>query len=116
MCIRDRCVGEPHAGPDLRELVDDQAAAHARQRRFARRVDVGDADGIRCRKGDGKLVREMERARIEVRLEEREDATPRRSDGAANCGEVRGELCWMVRVAVEHRDAARLTLALCLLY
>src|SRR5204862_3443784 len=81
--------------------------AHPGERLFAGRIDLRHADRV----GHGERLREavgeMQRARVEVRLEERQEPSL-----AASRGEVGGELRRVVRVAVEDDDAARLALRL----
>src|SRR5438874_13158737 len=90
-----------HAGPGLGEGVDDQFPGHALDGLLARAIDVRYGNDVRRRERDAKLVREVARARVQVRLEEDEEAAP-----VARRRDVGCELPRMVRVAVDHVDAA----------
>jgi hypothetical protein len=53
---------QPHARSLLRQRVDDQLSRDGGNRLLARRIDVGDRDGIGGGKGGGELGGEMPRA------------------------------------------------------
>ena len=101
--LERRRPADPHSRPRDRELVDDQPPAHARHRSLARGIDLGHARGVRAGERLREAVRQVTRSRVEMRLEERDDA-PAVSHG----GDVGRELGGMVRVAVEDAHAARL--------
>ena len=44
--VEPRRPDDRHAGPELGQAVDDELAAHARDRLLPRRVDIGDADDV----------------------------------------------------------------------
>ncbi len=94
---------DDHAGALFGERVDDQLSAHACDRLLAGPVDLRHRDDVRSGKRGPELTREMPRARVQVRLEEHEHTAV-----VANCGDRRLDLGGMVRVVVEHRDAAGL--------
>src|SRR2546423_4996201 len=90
-----------HTRPGLGEGVDDQFPGHALDGLLACGIDVRYGNNVRRRQREAELAREVERARVQVRLEENEDAAlvARRRD--VGC-----ELPRMMRVAVDHVDAA----------
>src|SRR6266566_8767743 len=93
-----------HAGARLGQSIDDQFPGHALDGLLARSIDVGYRNDVRRRKRDAELTREVTRARVEVGLEEDEDAA-----SVAGRRDVSGELPGMVRVAVDDVHAAGLT-------
>ena len=103
--LQRRRPAEGHAGTDSRELVDDQPSGHAGHGLLASRVDLGHTHGIRAGERLGEAVREVERPRVEMRLEERQQPPT-----VSNSGEVGCELGRVVRVAVDDGDAAGLAL------
>src|SRR5256886_12917238 len=95
---------ELHAGTGLGQGVDDQLACHTLDRLLACAIDVRNGNDVRRRKRSGELPREVACARVEVGLEESEDAA-----AVAGCGDVGRELPRMVRIAVDDVDAADLS-------
>src|SRR5207245_6637780 len=63
-----------HSGTHLREGIDDELAGDALDRFLPCRVDVCDSNCVCCRERDGELTGEMARSRVQMRLEEHEDA------------------------------------------
>ena len=101
-----RRPADAHARPSFGEPVDHELAGHSGNGLLARGIDLGDAGDVGARQRFGQLVGEVERARVEVRLEEREHAAavherPRRLEG-------RGDLRGMVAVVVVEPDAVHL--------
>src|SRR5439155_23234902 len=69
-----RRPGHVRPGPELGERVDDELPAHTLDRLLPRRVDVRDCDRVGGCERLREVAREVLRARVEVRLEEREQA------------------------------------------
>ena len=85
--------------------VDDELAAHARQRLLAGPVDLRHAGAVSSGQRRPELEREMPRAGVEVRLEEHEHAS---LSPLAGRRQQRRDLARMMGVVVDDRHAAAL--------
>ena len=107
-----RAVGDEARGtvPARRRRVGHERARHAFARRLARAVDGRHEEDVRVQEHRPEVRREVLRAGVEMRLEERDDAPVRVR--LAGGRERRGDLRRVVRVVVDHDDAARLAFLL----
>src|SRR5690606_26381608 len=84
----------------------DEAARDPREGLFACAIDVGQDEHVRIEERPGKLELEVACTGVQVRLADRNDATVREAGAGRR---TRGrDLSRMVRVVVEHEDAALL--------
>ena len=72
------------AGAGLGDRVHDQLSGYVLDRLLPRRIDLRDRDGIRLGERRAELLRQMPRPRVQVRLEQDEDAAGGRLTGATS--------------------------------
>ena len=97
-----------HPGAAVAHRIGHDAAADPGDRLLARAVDVGDEDDVGSnRTNRANDVAEVQRPRVEVRLEEGDDPAVRDTSLAPRAS-ARCDLLRVVRVVVDHEDAVDL--------
>ena len=87
------------------DFIDDRLSADARERRFARRINIGHDNAIGVIESAPKLLPQRFRPRIAMRLKHRQDAI---APGRFRGRERRANLGRMMRVIVHEQKAVAL--------